>query len=1774
MVFLKSKIYRYFLIFISIIIGGFLIWYVVSNDSQGITSSTTSISPVVEFTRDVEILPQKGDVFGVESDTSFLFKTKLDVALADVQEHLKITPEISFDVKSNGKEKEFEILPKENLEDGEIYKLSFPAENKDLSWAFEVKSSFKAVSFTPRNEATYVPLNAGIEITFNRQGFKNPEQFFEITPEVKGTFQQKGETLIFIPSQKLEESSVYQVKIKKGLPLNDGDDILVEDFEFAFETKEEEKAGPSFSFNSDFVEIYPEDEPILKVFWKKFEIEKQTFNLYRFSTIEEFLESYSDTHKDSSFWAKFQEIDFKPDINKKILSFEPEVINKDKGIIILPQALEEGYYLLETEVNNLKKFCWIQSSPISNYFSKTDQNSFVWTFDFVKREPIQNAKTGFFNEEGEFLTNEKGFVEFKTPEFLVDDNKLNFLIIEKEGYLKKAALIPKERYWWGGNNDLYFDYLNTDRSLYRTDDTVYFWGAVKGRDESLIQKKLKIQFSSSSLSEEPLFEKEVVVSNYGTISGDFSFQDLSPGFYLLNLYYGEKLVVHTYFEIGIFSKPLYQITVNPEKRNVFLGEEAKFKVKSEFFDGTPLASGKFKYKTYFKNGESEGEIELDENGEGEITVKPEYVGSSTADTYWPSSFNITIHPSLFGEGETEARAQINVFGPRMEIRTTNEYDENKVKITAKLNKVEIKEEKEEGYGGGYSSIGDLVKNYPLNLEIKEIIYNKVKTGQIYDYVEKVFHNTYRYEKEENVIETLSGKTDQNGEWIVERELDPEKNYKFTFSGTDQDNNAFEREDFVKISVCHYILETGFSSQQYGFTKTGIKIRNIYLRTTRENEEREDDYILGEKIPLIIERYDDEDFSENENFLFFGYQSKIEETMLSSNPETSFVFEEKYIPNIQFKAVWFSDVGFVESNSLNFPFDISQKELQIEISTDKEKYRPGEDVSLEIKTKKDGVLKSSEARIAIIDEALLAMSPDYYKSDIYNFYDNVYTHPLSVFSKYLVLEDSPGAEGGGCFGKETRILMENGKEKNIEDMKAGDVVLTKKLESLPELASAVVQHTSSHLVESYLLINNDIKITPEHKIFLNGKWQMAIMAREGDFVLSSDNKKVEIEKIEVRKEPVEVYNIIIGNYHTFFANGIFVHNEGKGGETREDFPDMAFYKVLEIKNGFSQMDFELPDNLTSWRIIVEAISKDLDVGKKTENINVSLPFFVNLTLNENYFLDDKPKVVAEAFGKEYKKEGSVSFTLSLPEADFEETVLSEDGTAVFTLPQIAKENEYEIKLEGKWQDFSDAVLRKINFQKTPLFKTELQTYKLSEGLTQIEGNKKGITNVVFIDTVKGRVYSTLAENLWHFGERVEKKISPFIASQILEDFFEREKNIDEPNLSNYMVDNGIALLPWGDDDLLTSAMIANLSPEIFLKYGSSAYFAGILENEEKSNLDKSIALWGLASLGEPALNKINIFENYNLLVLEEEIYLALARVSLGDYETVRETYFTKIKTDIKSKSDFLYLNTANEDKRIKLTGLTAALCSVIDEKDNIGLSEYLFKNNPKKDLKILESLIYAKSFLENYSLPEYIASFDYEIGDKKGSVNLEKGKSFGLNLLPQELLNLQFSNVRGEIEVQSWFQESMAAEDLQKSDDISISKKFLLNDTETTKFKRGDLVLIRLNPDFQTEALGGNYTITDWVPSGLKPVFQSFEREQWEESAYCHPIWHPTFFEGNKVSFLWRKESDKTDNCLDRDISYYARVVTPGAYKVFPAVLQASKNPDIITTSDEYIIEIE
>jgi len=1767
------------------------------------------LKPVVpaRFTLQASI----SDTAGIDSKTSFILESTQSLTEEAAKKILKFNPEIEFNVKKISRAPAlisavfaqtqenkitittFEIKPTQDLAEGEIYQAVITDPDyadREYSWAFQVKAPFQVIQTNPRNQGTYVPINSAIEITFNRENLISPQNYFEISPNVAGTFEQYGNILTFLPRQ-LAERTVYTVTIKSGLKSQGSNNVLTDDYTFAFETGEQRYAGerPYFNFENDFLEFIPDRKPTVGVSYFSINPNDLDINLYKFTNIDEFLNSYQNSRKWQLGWTKYYRDEagngFQPDENQKVLLFKPTVIEAGyQKFIEIPQVLEIGYYLLDVNIGGKHRQAWLQINPLSHYFSVTHDKSLLWMYDFQKKEPLIASKVSFYDKAvGKSTigtTNNDGLIEFSTPDTLKEEKKdfpdPKFFEVEKD---ENSPLLIKISDSWGyirkaGVGDLYWDYLSTDRYTYQMDDTVRYWGVAKGREQDLRQKKVKVGIYSGyyyfdswrgsySLGErQPLVAQEVLISQFDTIQGELAFKGISPGFYSIIVTIGDDVISTASIQILTYTKPAYQITVTSSKDAIFAGEKIDFYIKANFFDGTPVSELQLKYNGYWNKSIS-GELTLDSNGEGVFSYVPPYYESEY--TYYPRSLQFTFSPKLSEEGDIWGQGSVLVFGPNIHLQSFQEGQSgDSYKFTAKLNHIVItgQTQGDSDYLGN-EYIGDPVSGHSISAKVIKITYFKTETGQYYDPVNKVVRKTYRYDKKEEVIDELRGITDDKGEWSFIKTLPNEEGsvYEVTFLGEDSKGRKIESSSYAYFSSYNSWKEFTVSLNIGGesYSKQFSVGEKVKLETQ----------ILGGEKPI------------NTKVLFTRYQNNIERVSIEPSLTFEETFERNFLPSVEYRAVILGPYGFEETNTVTASFREEDNNLKIDISPERENYRPGEEVKINLAViDKDDKPVSAEVNVAIVDEALFHILPYNWQAKILEtLYKDIYISPITGASQYAFLEREygEGAELGACFGAGTKILMIDGSLKSIEKVKIGDQILTFKDVDNPSLVPAIVQGISQNLTDEYLIINDFLEVTQDHKMYVNGKWEYAGNIRIGDRLLNIDGSSQEVYSIK-RKQTNNtlVYNILIGKYHTYFAGGYFVHNQEKGGGSpRANFVDVASYQTIHTdQKGKATVSFTTPDNITAWRTTAIAFSPDtLKAGQDVKLIKTSLPFFIDATLNNYYLSGDSPIIRLRIFGTDYRQNTPTEFSVKSDSLNLDKKEVSQNNTVYIPVAQLS-EGEHEIFISAKQSSLQDSIVRKIKVVKSYFRKSESSIYDLSEDLSNIEGNKDGFTKLVFMDTGKGKFYRALWRHTYLEGIRSDQVAASFFGERLLAQYFNEPEPAEPLDLSSYHVsEGGISLFPYSDSDLELSVKMVDLAPEFIYREELKDYLNKTL-TDKKSDIHRiSKALYGLASLREKVLVKINLVKENKELTLEDKVYISLALAKLGDKESARKIYEQEIKSQLRFQGSEAWLSQEQDiTKRVKLTGTIAVLASYLNiEKDADSLWNYIDTHDPERDLDVLEETLFIKSELMK-SKDEKV-QFSFATNARSDSVTLEKGSIYNLTLSSDELNTIKFSNIKGKISLVSFYERSRDPKELSRSNELNLTRRYFVNNRQTNSFNDGDIVLIRLDPNIAVSAIDGQYQVIDYLPSGLKPITRTYESGlSW--GTECDPIWYPTKIIDNAVYFNISKEFDKTKNCNNRTINYYARVISRGSYTANPTVIQSLRDLDSLNVSLEDKVEVQ
>ena len=212
------------------------------------------------FRNGISLVPEVFDASGVKTDSDFLltFEEGSELTLDQVKNQLVIEPSVDFEIidEDNG----LRIRLIETMTMNSLYKFTIAGS----SWVYQTEREFRVLGSLPRHQSAGVPLNTGIELYFSHPG-ADVEDYFEIEPEVRGSFESYGNAVVFVPKA-LEAGTLYTVTLNEGLSLQDSDSTIEEPYSFSFETEPDENhyegSQAYFRYNR-MLHDYSSEEPLL-----------------------------------------------------------------------------------------------------------------------------------------------------------------------------------------------------------------------------------------------------------------------------------------------------------------------------------------------------------------------------------------------------------------------------------------------------------------------------------------------------------------------------------------------------------------------------------------------------------------------------------------------------------------------------------------------------------------------------------------------------------------------------------------------------------------------------------------------------------------------------------------------------------------------------------------------------------------------------------------------------------------------------------------------------------------------------------------------------------------------------------------------------------------------------------------------------------------------------------------------------------------------------------------------------------------------------------------------------------------------------------------------------------------------------------------------------------------------------------------------------------------------------------------------------------------------
>lgn len=695
-----------------------------------------------------------------------------------------------------------------------------------------------------------------------------------------------------------------------------------------------------------------------------------------------------------------------------------------------------------------------------------------------------------------------------------------------------------------------------------------------------------------------------------------------------------------------------------------------------------------------------------------------------------------------------------------------------------------------------------------------------------------------------------------------------------------------------------------------------------------------------------------------------------------------------------------------------------------------------------------------------------------------------------------------------------------------------------------------------------------------------KLDFEVKNKEGIPQKSSLNVSVVDEALFALRE--QYVNTLASVYNYSFGTGLIQNSisyedvklyenmmaEGGGGEDqrsmiRSEFLDTAIFKTVTTNaDGKGSISFELPDNLTSWRVTYQGITADLQADSGKMNINTKLPYFITLILSNTYMEGDNPQVSVRSYGTETDSSDKILYHLTLENQDGDKKEFDMKATgneyANFVLGELEK-GEYSITVEGENGSLSDGIKKQFEVVDSML-STRVYDYIELKDNTKI-ADDNGYTTINFYNKECSTFYNTLTSLAYTFGSRVDQILSRKISTEMMTEYFDTEEFDGDYQLDNYQIgDGGIALLPYASSDPLLSAKVVSVASESFDTYRLNEYFEGVIGNEEATGVDIASAYWGLASVVEPVLLDIqNIISNEELSIKERIIY-GLGLLEFGDTSGARNIYNSIMNDYSKKSGDYVYIDTGiDQDDIIEATSLMSIMALRLDSDNKYELLDYVTNNRPENILTNLEQLMFVKYDLPNVKQE---ASFTYELDGKKSDIKLVDTDNFTLFLNEEQISNLKFSNVSENVTAAVSYIGKVKDSGLTQNENFDITRTYQAIGGSSQTFNQSDLVKITITPNFSKSATEGYYEITDVIPAGLRYITKEYRDD---DTTY------PIEIDGQRLAFGKYYSKGEPVN----PIVYYVRAAAPGTYTADNAIIMHyASNSMNLTEQEELVIEAE
>jgi len=852
------------------------------------------------------------------------------------------------------------------------------------------------------------------------------EKAFSISPQVSGRFEWSKSkdglvenVLSFYPNKLLEYNTQYTVALAPELTDQKGNPLLLEPYAWSFFTTYYYGYDQEATFGSGAKVQVVDVIGSRRIQFGSEEKQPLTFEAYAYDLID-FAALYADYIR-----GKGIPVPTASDEKKPVATWNYKEVNPDYQETIIPPEVPPGLYVLNLRYggrNYDQLFVALTRNTIVT--KRSGDELFVWVSN-INGDNVTDAEIRLYSDQGEKIregkTDENGLYRVSIP-----DGNNPMLVSARTGKNNSdVSIVGLDRSWyeWSGGywrSEIpvyrYLTHIYTDRPIYRPGQTVNFKAIVR-RDEDvkyeLPAANLDVTINVRDVKNNLLQTNTLKANDFGTVNGSFIIAEgAGLGNYIIETVINGETNSQS-FKVQDYRKPDLKATIAPVQTgqsNKFVnGDKVDLIINTEYFFGEPVADAQLTFKIYrlyphysWWQDSSSTDISYtwylidksnipgtrtDANGQAQITV--------------PARFNDDFYYYDYEDWHSSLRTHTYA------VEVTADDGSNQPVSSAYIFNVYNAMQKVSLDTGGYFKQAN--QTFSITASTRGIDDQPMGERDLNLQIKAWDSKSYEFS---SVIETHDLKTDKDGSANQELKLGSGY-YQLVVSGKDERGNSIEYKRWLKVLSP---TEKWNSNSRRGdpISISGDQDEYKPYQTARfaiESNVSGPALLTFERGSVIHTKF----------ITLTAPLTVIETQIIPEDAPNVFVTVNAWAPvtppsqeNIQYYRRNIPDSQMMMATT-ELKVSAEGKQLQVSITTAKQTYAPGDEVTVNVDVKDTNDRPvSAEVSLALVDEAIFSLSNVLAPNIFSAFYGprdwNVTTYTSMNPSRIII--DEGGRGGGG------------------------------------------------------------------------------------------------------------------------------------------------------------------------------------------------------------------------------------------------------------------------------------------------------------------------------------------------------------------------------------------------------------------------------------------------------------------------------------------------------------------------------------------------------------------------------------------------------------------------------------------------------------------------------------------------------------------------------------------------------------------------------------------